>query len=120
MNEKTMSVLTNIQSKLTAKRQKVDTQLALLLAEPTDNNLETYRLMVSEFITSAVTQIYLSGLKAHWHNLASVNLYDEISAMDGILADITKCVSSKDTTNLANNCQAVNNVLDKFTMININ
>lgn len=64
MNEQTsVSVLNNIRQKLSIKRQRIDNQLAGFLQDATLANLQAYQLLVSDFISFAVTQIYLSGLK---------------------------------------------------------
>lgn len=120
MNEQTyMSVLNNIQRKISIKRQQADEQLALLLNEPTLANLQAYQLLISDFISFAVTQIYLSGLKAHWPALSASNLYDEVSSMDEILNDISQSIISDDTANLSSHCREIQSLLDKFTQIKV-
>lgn len=118
MNEQTsISVLNNIQQKLSIKRQRIDNQLTIFLQDATLANLQAYKLLVSDFISFAVTQIYLSGLKNHWTDLASVNLYDEVNAVDEHLNAINQNILDEKKANLADDCKQIAKLLDKFTNI---
>ena len=105
-------------SDVNEQKQKIAAEYELLVENPTAENMHAYQVLVKDFVSVAVTQLYMAGMKSSWENMQQPNLYGKVSEMDAVLREISEAVDRGDKESLIRQCNQLNILLDNLLWYN--
>lgn len=105
-------------SDVNKQKEKILAEYKLLVENPTVENMQSYQALVKDFVSVAVTKLYIAGTKSSWENMPQQNFYAKVSEMDIILQEISEAVNKKDKQDLIKQCGQLSTILDNLFWYN--
>jgi len=105
-------------SDVSEQKEKIAAEYELLVKNPTAENMHAYQALVKDFVSAAVAQLYMAGIKSSWENMPQQNLYGKVSEMDAVLQEIGEAVDKGDKESLIERCGRLNALLDNLLWYN--
>lgn len=105
-------------SDVSEQKEKIAAEYELLVKNPTAENMHAYQALVKDFVSAAVAQLYMAGIKSSWENMPQQNLYGKVSEMDAVLQEIGEAVDKGDKESLIERCGRLNTLLDNLLWYN--
>lgn len=81
-------------------------------------NIQEYQNAIRDFVSFAVTQIYLLSTRSGWRDIPCRDLYGKASGIELLLKDLNACLTSGDKESACRQCDEIALLLNGLLMRN--
>ena len=118
MEKNAINFSEEVQHKIDFQKARISEANEALKADFNAENVRAYQNAIGDFVSFAVTQIYLLSTRSGWRDIPCRDLYDKASGIELLLKDLNGCLGSGDTQSAGRQCDKIALLLDALLMRN--
>lgn len=118
MEKNAINFSDEVQHKIDCQKARISEADKALKADFNAENVQAYQNAIGDFVSFAVTQIYLLSTRSGWRDIPCRDLYDKASGIELLLKDLNGCLDRGDKESACGQCDEIALLLDGLLMRN--